>query len=92
MHPDHLEYYAFTPLSRLDKSLKTLTGIVEGIAIDSLINLKELAYLSMGMKIVPFSGNEKCTTPAQLRVSVNAAGVAGAVLNSFFDKVCFLSR
>ncbi len=46
MHPDHHQYFRHTTRSRLDKSLKTLAGIIEGIALDGKINAPELAYLS----------------------------------------------
>ena len=62
---------------------------------DSTIN-----QLLAGTANTAVNGNEKCTSfgkikvyhSHQFRVSVAAAGEAGAVLNSFFDKVCFLSR
>ena len=38
-------YYRHTRKSRLDKSLNTLVGILEGIEIDAEINPQELAYL-----------------------------------------------
>ena len=46
MHPDHIPYFAFTPKSRLDKAIKSLAGIIEGISIDAEINKKELSFLS----------------------------------------------
>ena len=46
MHPDHISYFAFTPKSRLDKAMKSLAGIIEGISIDAEINKKELSFLS----------------------------------------------
>lgn len=46
MHPDHIPYFAFTPKSRLDKAIKSLAGIIEGISIDAEINEKELSFLS----------------------------------------------
>lgn len=45
MHPDHHPYFRYTPKSRLDKAVKTLAGIIEGIAIDSVVNQKEFLYL-----------------------------------------------
>ena len=46
MHPDHISYFAFTPKSRLDKAIKSLAGIIEGISIDAETNKKELSFLS----------------------------------------------
>jgi hypothetical protein len=45
LHADHYPYYQFTGKSRLDKSINTLLGIVEGITIDSKIDDIELDYL-----------------------------------------------
>jgi hypothetical protein len=39
-------YYPFTVKSRLDKSINSLIGIVEGISIDGLVNDKELGFLA----------------------------------------------
>ncbi len=47
MHEDHHNYYKFTGRSRLDKSINTLVGLVEGIAIDSKINNQEIDFLNM---------------------------------------------
>lgn len=46
LHPDHREYYHFTTKSRLDKSINSLLGLIEGVAIDRTINEKELAFLN----------------------------------------------
>jgi NAD-dependent DNA ligase len=46
MHDDHRQYRRFTTKSSLDKALKTLIGIAEGIAIDARINEKEVGYLA----------------------------------------------
>lgn len=45
MQPEHLPYLQFTTKSRLDKSINSLLGIVEGISIDGLITEKEISYL-----------------------------------------------
>lgn len=47
MHTDHLPYIMFTTRSRLDKSINSLIGIVEGIAIDGSINTSELGFLRL---------------------------------------------
>ena len=46
MHPDHSKYFAFTRRSRIEKSLNSLIGLVEGIAIDGAINLHEISFLN----------------------------------------------
>lgn len=45
MERGHETYLHFTSRSRLDKSINTLLGIVEGISIDSEINPRESAFL-----------------------------------------------
>ncbi|MCQ4143191.1 BRCT domain-containing protein [Vogesella sp. AC12] len=45
MHYDHKSYLPFTGRSRLDKSINSLIGIVEGIAIDQEINAREVRFL-----------------------------------------------
>jgi len=45
MHPDHHEYARFTSRARLEKSVNSLLGLIEGIAIDSSINQSEVAFL-----------------------------------------------
>jgi hypothetical protein len=40
------DYYEFTSRSRINKSINSLLGIVEGIAIDGVINHKEVSFLS----------------------------------------------
>ena len=45
MSTEHLAYYHFASKSRLDKAVNSLLGITEGIAIDSKINHKEIAFL-----------------------------------------------
>jgi BRCA1 C Terminus (BRCT) domain len=47
MHSDRSGYFKFTTRSRLDKSINSLVGIVEGIAIDSEINASELRFLQL---------------------------------------------
>lgn len=46
MHTDHSPYFGYTPRSRLDKSVKSLVGIIEGIIIDQKLNERELIFLS----------------------------------------------
>ncbi|MBO9716207.1 MAG: NAD-dependent DNA ligase, partial [Pseudoxanthomonas sp.] len=45
MHPDQQRYAKFTGKARLDKSINSLLGIIEGIAIDGHINELEISYL-----------------------------------------------
>lgn len=40
------DYYKFTSKARLDKAINSLLGILEGIAIDSLLNDQETGYLA----------------------------------------------
>lgn len=40
-------YYKFTGKSRLDKAINTLVGLIEGIALDGVINDKELGLLHL---------------------------------------------
>lgn len=47
MHPDHLQYAKFTSRARIEKSVNSLLGIVEGIVIDSAINSSELSFLNL---------------------------------------------
>lgn len=47
MHSDHRPYMKFTNRSRLDKSVNSLLGIVEGILIDGAINSSELSLLRL---------------------------------------------
>lgn len=45
MHQDFRSYFHFTGRSQLDKSINSLVGIVEGIAIDQEINAREVQFL-----------------------------------------------
>ena len=47
MHPDHKRFAKFTGTARLDKSINSLLGIIQGIAIDGHINDLELSYLEI---------------------------------------------
>lgn len=47
MHVDHLEYARFTSRARIEKSINSLLGLIEGIAIDSSINLSEVSFLNL---------------------------------------------
>lgn len=47
MHPDHRPYARFTTRARLDKSINSLLGIIEGIAIDGAINPSEIGFLRL---------------------------------------------
>ena len=46
MDPKRLPYYQFTGKSRLDKSINTLLGILEGVAIDREVNVREKESIS----------------------------------------------
>lgn len=45
MHAEHQPYLKFTSRSRFEKSVNSLIGIVEGIAIDGSINSTEIGFL-----------------------------------------------
>lgn len=45
MHSDHAAYIQFAGKARLEKSINSLVGIVEGITVDSEINEAELGFL-----------------------------------------------
>lgn len=47
MHPDHQQYAKFTTRSRLEKSVNSLLGLIEGISIDGSINASELSFLRL---------------------------------------------
>ncbi len=47
MHPDHLTYAKFTSKARIEKSVNSLLGLIEGMAIDSSINDSEIAFLHL---------------------------------------------
>lgn len=47
MHPDHWPYMKFTTRARLDKSVNSLLGIIEGISIDGAINASELGFFRL---------------------------------------------
>ena len=45
MNIDYRPYYRFTGRARLEKALNALIGLIEGIAIDGVINDREVAYV-----------------------------------------------
>ena len=47
MHSDYAQYFKFTGRSRLEKSINSLLGIVEGISVDSIINGAEINFLKL---------------------------------------------
>lgn len=49
-HQDHEPYLKFTGRARLEKSINSLLGIIEGIAIDHEINSQELDYLNIWLE------------------------------------------
>ena len=50
MHPDHQKYKKFTSRARLDKAINSLLGLVDGIAIDGIVNPSELAFLKIWLE------------------------------------------
>ena len=49
-HPDVQPYHRYTGRSRLEKSVNSLLGIVEGIAVDGTINDSELGFLDLWIR------------------------------------------
>jgi NAD-dependent DNA ligase len=47
MHTDHQPYIKFSSKSRIEKSINSLLGIVEGIVIDGEINSSEVSFLNL---------------------------------------------
>ncbi|WP_037427194.1 BRCT domain-containing protein [Shewanella sp. POL2] len=47
MHMDHLPYYMKTTRSRMDKSINSLLGLFEGVAIDGKVNQSEIEFLNL---------------------------------------------
>ena len=47
MHSDYAQYFKFTGRSRLEKSINSLLGIIEGISVDSIINGAEINFLKL---------------------------------------------
>jgi hypothetical protein len=45
MNDDHQPYYKFTRRARLEKAINSLIGMVEGVAIDGVINESEIAFI-----------------------------------------------
>ena len=77
MHPDHRPYLKFTNRSRLDKSVNSLLGIIEGISIDGVINSSELSLLRLWLS----DHNElKGKHPFSEFIPVVEAAVADGVL------------
>lgn len=46
MHLDHYKYHRYTGPARLEKSINSLVGIVEGITIDQAVNAREVQFLN----------------------------------------------
>jgi hypothetical protein len=47
INPDHRKYIAFKSRARIEKSVNSLLGLIEGIAIDSSINSSEISFLNL---------------------------------------------
>jgi hypothetical protein len=50
MHTDHAKFYGFTGRSRLDKSINSLLGLIEGIAVDAAIDREEVGFMNLWLK------------------------------------------
>lgn len=46
MHTDQNSYFGFTGRSRLEKSINSLIGLIEGITLDGAINSAEVSFLN----------------------------------------------
>jgi NAD-dependent DNA ligase len=50
MDEDIQKYFRFTSRSRMDKSINSLSGLIEGISIDGMINSSEVQFLRSGLE------------------------------------------
>jgi NAD-dependent DNA ligase len=50
MHSDHNKYFKFMSAARMDKSINSLLGFIEGIAVDCVINSTEISFLNQWLK------------------------------------------
>lgn len=50
MQTDRQEYFKFTGRMRLDKSINSLVGLIEGITIDGSINADEIGFLHLWLE------------------------------------------
>jgi len=50
MHQDHDKYLKFTGRARIEKSINSLLGMIEGISIDKEINSDEINFLSLWLE------------------------------------------
>ena len=50
MHPDHQKYAKFNSRNRLEKSVNSLMGILQGIALDGTINASEIALFKVWLE------------------------------------------
>ncbi len=46
MHPDHREFFTSTRRARLNKSINSLIGLIEGITLDGVVNPSEVSFLN----------------------------------------------
>lgn len=47
MHKDYKDYFKYTSRARLEKSINSFIGLIEGISVDSVINLTEVEFLNL---------------------------------------------
>ena len=50
MHPDNRPYFRFTGKGRLEKSINSLLGLLEGIAIDGKVTPGEVSMLRIWLE------------------------------------------
>lgn len=88
MHPDHLEYAKFTSRARLEKSVNSLLGLIEGIAIDSSINQSEVSFLNLWL--AEHSDVRNRHPYSELVPVVQAAVADGVLMQDEHDDIVWL--
>jgi NAD-dependent DNA ligase len=79
MHADQIPYFRFTGKGRLEKSINSLLGLIEGIAIDGKVTPGEVSMLRMWMEAHHSVAGRH---PFNELVPVVAAAVVDGVLDS----------
>jgi NAD-dependent DNA ligase len=79
MHPDLSKYVGYTSRARLEKSVNSLLGIVEGIAIDQSINASEVSFLNLWLEE---NANLSHRHPYTELIPVVQAAIADGVLTT----------
>jgi hypothetical protein len=79
MHKDHQSYHRFTAPARLEKALNSMSGLVEGVSIDRLINEAEINFIQSWLH--ENRELESCHPFTEL-ISVLDAAIADGVLTN----------